>query len=97
MQYNSNITTQVNVKIVQIRMEYRDGIKIKIDNIGLVSLILFGWELRLISPYYMYKSYHSCLLRFLGHPYILHSSFYIKGKKNRLEKEIEVQNIMRLQ
>ena len=31
------------------------------DNIGLVSLILLGWELRVISLYYVYKASRSCL------------------------------------
>ena len=46
------------------------------DNIGLVSLILLGWELHVsyvrISLYYVYKASRSCLLCFLCHPYIPH-------------------------
>ena len=30
------------------------GLSCNCDNIGLVSLILLGWELRVISPYYIY-------------------------------------------
>ena len=40
------------------------------DNIGLVSLILLGWELHVL--YYVYKASRSCLLCFLCHPYIPH-------------------------
>ena len=42
------------------------------DNIGLVSLILLGWELHVLYHCTVYKASRSCLLCFLCHPYIPH-------------------------
>ena len=47
------------------------------NNIGLVSSILLGWELHVISLYYVYKAFQSCLLCFFCHPYIPHSNLNI--------------------